>query len=113
MGTVADYNDPSPHWASAMKGAAVAAEPGEGAEVAGAGTALDYNSAAGRMGLDSGDLAEVVSGVEKGDLLTLMIATKGLELPGEARTLRRVEGKGCSHNLGGLGESNRIVRRMA
>ena len=113
MGTVADYNGPSPHWASAMKDAAAAAEPGAGVVVAGAGTALDYNSAAGMAGLDSGDLAEVVSGVEKGDSLTGMIATKGLELPEEARMLRQVEGKGCSHNLGGLGESNRIVRRMA
>ena len=96
-----------------MKDAAAVVEPEAGAVVAGAGTALDYNSAAGMAGLDSGDLAEVVNGVEKGDLLTGMIATKGLELPGEARTLRRVEGKGCSHNLGGLGESNRIVRQMA
>lgn len=65
------------------------------------------------MGLDSGDLAEVVNGAGKGDLLTERVATKGLELPGEARMLRRVGGKGCSHNLGGLGEGNRIVRRMA
>ena len=40
VGTAADYNGPSPHWASAMKDAA-AAEPGAGAVVAGAGTALD------------------------------------------------------------------------
>lgn len=115
VGIVADYNGPSPHWASAMKdaAAAAAAEPGAGAEAAGAGTALDRNPAAGRMGLDSGNLTEAVNGVGKGDLLTEMIARKGLELPEEARTLRRVGGKGCSHSLGGLDESNRIVRRMA
>lgn len=112
MGIVADYNGPSPHWASAMKDAA-AAELGAGAVVAGAGTALDYNSAADRMESDSGDLIAVVNVFGKGDSLTEMIATKGLELPGEARMLRRVGGKGCSHNLGGLGESNRIARRMA